>query len=240
VNPKREQPYSGPSGTVAGTVVIKGDEAPANEQLKEIPEECLSARERYRQLFREGMLRSAPDVFVAVTGYSGYVPAKEDAVLVTGKGCAFDTRTVGMTFGQALEVASKDSRAYVPELLGARGTAQMVATPMGKPVEMYPTKPGRYVLVDSMRTFAKAEVLVVAYSTFDVTGMDGKFEIKGVPAGKVKLDALLPSVMVNSHQEITVKANETTEVDLALEFDRAKWDEAVKTFKKPEKAEKSL
>jgi hypothetical protein len=113
VNPKREQPYSGPSGTVAGTVVIKGDEAPANEQLKEIPEECLSARERYRQLFREGMLRSAPDVFVAVTGYSGYVPAKEDAVLVTGKGCAFDTRTVGMTFGQALEVASKDSRAYV-------------------------------------------------------------------------------------------------------------------------------
>lgn len=227
VNPKREQPYSGPTGTVAGTVVISGDKAPPSDELEKIPDDCLSAREMYRERFREGMLRSAADVFVAVTGYSGYVPAKDDNRVVSARGCAFETRTVGLTYGQGLEVASKDSRGYVPELLGAHAAAQMVATPGGKPVKLYPGKPGRYVLVDSMRTFAKAEVFVVAYATFDVTGMDGKFEIRGVPVGKAKLDALLPSVMLNAHQEITVEAGKTTDVDLELSFDRAGWDKAM-------------
>jgi hypothetical protein len=226
VNPKREPAYAGPTGTVSGSVVIAGDQAPPMASVKEIPADCLAAREAYRDLFREGMLRSAADVFVAVTGYSGYVPARQDTRLVKAKGCAFETRTVGLTFGQALEVVSKDARPYVPELLGARTTAQMVATPGGSPVKLYPTETGRYVLVDSMRIFAKADVLVVAYSTFDVTGMDGKFEIKGVPVGKAKLDALLPGAMLSTHEEITVEAGKTVNVDLELAFDKARRDAA--------------
>jgi hypothetical protein len=228
VNPKQEQPYSGPTGTVAGTVVIAGGQAPPNENADEIPPECLQARETYRELFREGMVRSLADVFVAVTGYSGYVPAKEDVRLIKARGCAFETRTVGVTYGQAIDVQSKDMKAYVPGLLGSRSTAQMVATPGGKPVRMYPSKAGRYVLVDSMRTFAQADVLVVAYATFDVTGMDGKFEIEDVPVGKVRVDALLPSLMLTSQEEVEVEEGKTTEVEFTLEFDESKWKKAGK------------
>jgi hypothetical protein len=170
-------------------------------------------------------MRSAADVFVAVTGYEGYLPATKDVEAVAAAGCAFDTRTVGLTFGQALDIASKDRRPYVPELLGARLTAQLVATPGGDPVRLYPQRPGRYLLVDSMRTFAAAEVLVVAYRTFDVTGLDGKFEIKDIPVGKVKLNALLPAAMLTTEREITIEAGKTTTVDLELKFDKTVYAE---------------
>jgi len=221
VNPKRQPTYQGPTGTVEGSVVLVGDETPDKpDWLKPIPNECLAAREIYGKLFREGMLRSVADVFVAVTGYEGYVPAPKDEKLLEAKGCAFGTRTIGLTFGQALDVVSKDMRAYVPELLGGRSTAQLVVTPGGKPVRLYPQRPGRFMLVDSMRTFAKADVLVVAYSTFDVTGLDGKFRIEKVPAGKVKLNALLPAAMLTTERDITVEAGKTLNLDLELKFDK--------------------
>lgn len=227
VNPKREPAYSGPTGTVAGTVVITGDPAPEKaEWIASIPKECLAARETYKKLFREGLMRSVADVFVAVTGYQGYVPAPTDEQVVEAGGCAFGTRTVGLTFGQGLDVVSKDARAYVPELLGAKSTAQLVVTPGGKPIRLYPQRPGRFVLVDSMRTFATAEVLVVAYPTFDVTGLDGKFEIKNVPVGKVKLNALLPAAMLTTERDITVEAGKTTTAELELEFNHKSWEKA--------------
>lgn len=226
VNPKRQPAYKGPMGTVEGSVVLVGDETPDKPKwLEPIPAECLAAREMYGKLIREGMMRSVADVFVAVTGYEGYVPAAKDEKLLEAKGCAFGTRTVGLTFGQALDIASKDMRAYVPELVGARTTAQLVATPGGQPIRLYPQRPGRFMLVDSMRIFAKADVLVVAYSTFDVTGLDGKFRIENVPAGKVKLNALLPAAMLTTEREITVQAGKTLTVELELEFDQKKYAE---------------
>jgi hypothetical protein len=229
VNPKREQAYAGPTGHVVGAVAVTGDEALEDpEWLEPIPKACLAAREAYKKLFREGMMRSVADVFVAVTGYKGYVPAREDAKLVQAKGCAFETRTVGLTYGQRLDIVSRDARSYVPELLGGRTTAQLVATPGGDPVQLFPQRPGRYILVDSMRTFAAVEVLVVAYATFDVTGLNGKFEIKDVPVGKVKLSALLPSAMLTAEQDIVVEAGKTLNVDLELKFDRAQYEKAEK------------
>jgi hypothetical protein len=227
VNPKRQPAYSGPTGTVAGSVVINGDPAPEKEEwIESIPKDCLAAREIYEKLFREGLMRSLADVFVAVTGYEGYVPALVDQKLVEASGCAFGTKTIGLTYGQGLDVVSKDVRAYVPELLGAKNAAQLVVTPGGKPIRLYPQRPGRYVLMDSMRTFATAEVLVVAYPTFDVTGLDGKFEIKNVPVGQVKLNALLPAAMLTTERDITVEAGKTTSVELELEFDRKAWETA--------------
>ncbi|MEK7215276.1 MAG: amidohydrolase family protein, partial [Chloroflexota bacterium] len=45
------------------------------------------------------------------------------------KRCFWGTRTIGLTIGQNLHIFSKDREAYVPELLGAPGQPQIVATP---------------------------------------------------------------------------------------------------------------
>lgn len=222
VNPKGEQAYSGPTGSVRGIIRVTGDKAPEQpDVLAQIPSGCDRAKEVYGALFREGPGRTLGDALVAVTGYKGYVPSRRQVFTVEAQGCAWSTRTVALTFGERLEVVAKDRRAYVPDLLGARVPVQLLALPGGSGSAMYPEAPGRYVLVDSMRIYARAEVLVLKYSTFDVTGLDGKYSIEGIPAGPVSINALLPSTMSTVQRDIVIEEGKTLDLDLEVSFDAA-------------------
>lgn len=225
VDPNAEAPYSGPIGSVAGTIHVQGDAAPDQpEVLAKIEAKCAPARAVYGKLFREGDGRTLADVLVAATGYKGYLPARSPVHLVHAKGCAWQSRTIALMFGQRLDVKSDDGRPYLPQLLGAGMASQMVAVPGGDAVRLYASKPGRYVLTDSLYPFMFADVLVVKYPTTTVTGLDGKYRLDGIPAGKVKISAFLPMIMQSSSQEVTIKSGETANVDLVLTFDRAKYE----------------
>lgn len=220
VNPENRPAYAGPTGAVRGVVTATGDRAPvATAHLQKITGNCPEAREMYGHVFREGMMRSLADVLVAVTGYDGYVPEKEAKQIVAARGCAFSTRTIGLTFGQSIDIVSKDREAYVPNLLGARMKAQLLALPGGVGSTVYPPEPGHYVLTDDMKLFMMADVFVVKYSTHDVTGVDGRFEITGIPVGKARISALLPSTQAVVEKDIEVKAGATLELALELPFD---------------------
>lgn len=220
VNPKHRKPYSGPTGTIEGTITITGDEPPTmTKVLKIIPAKCDKAAAMYGKLFRVDAQKHLADALVAVTGYDAFIPARSDSKMVVGHGCAWDTRTVALTFGQKLEVRSRGRTPYVPELLGAHMASQMVAIPGGSPVILLPDKPGRYQLLDSMHLFMKANVLVLGYSTFAVTGSDGHYEIKGIPAGgKVTVTAFLPQTMGHVGRRVKVEPGKTTQVDLQLTY----------------------
>ena len=85
-------------------------------------------------------------MLVAVTGYKGYVPAAAPTVKVEARDCTWGRRTVAVTFGQHLEVFAKDGDGYLPRLVGVRSPAVHVAIPGGRPVNVYPTRPGRFLL----------------------------------------------------------------------------------------------
>lgn len=228
-NPKKREPYGGPVGSVIGVIQASGDPVPPTpHELQKMEANCTDSRTMFGTLFREGKNRELADVLVAVTEYEGFVPAKEKYVVVKAKGCAWDRRTIAMTYGQSLEIQGIDNRPYVPELLGQPMPAQLFVLPTAPSVRIPPQKPGRYMLVDSMRLFNKAEVFVVPYATVDVTGLDGKFEIKGIPAGKVKVSALLPQTMAVTEKEVTIQAGQTTVVDLTIPFSRAQYDKMEK------------
>lgn len=223
VNPKGEPAYSGPTGGVRGTVTATGDAATTmDELLAKIPDSCAPAREAYRSLFREGLMRSLGDVLVAVTGYQGYVPEREPTVTVEARQCSFNTRTVALTYGQSLRVVSKDNEPYVPALLGAPQPVQMVAMPHGSGTDLYPPRPGRFMLSDSIKVFMLADVFVLKFATHAVTGLDGRYEITGIPAGEVKINALLPSTGAVAEKTITIEAGKTIEVNLEIPFDKSK------------------
>jgi hypothetical protein len=227
VNPKGEAPYSGPTGTIAGTITVSGDPAPdMPEAISKIPADCESAKDTYGKLFREGPGRGLADVVVGVTGYAGYLPEDTPAEIADASGCAWNARTYVLTFGQSLDVRSRDSRPYVPDLMGARLKAQLVAMPRGDAIHLYPEQPGRFQLVDSMRLFMLADVLVVKFPTHAVTGLDGRFVIPHVPVGKVSVSALLPATMEQAQKDVEVHAGELVDVTMALAFDRKKWDAA--------------
>ena len=225
VNGNGEAPYAGATGTIGGTITISGDPAPDMPEITAaIPADCEGAKEMYGKLFREGANRALADVVVGVTGYSGYLPEDAPAQLADATGCAWNSRTYVLTFGQSLDVRSRDSRPYVPDLLGAKLKAQLVALPRGEAIHLYPEQPGRYQLTDSMRIFMMAEVLVVKFRTHAVTGVDGRYVIPRVPVGKVKVSALLPVTQAHIEKEVEVHAGELVDVPLTLTFDRKAWD----------------
>lgn len=227
VNPEGMPAYDGPVGTVRGRVVVTGDTAPElSAVLAKVPAHCTAGRETYGRLFREGPGRSLADVLVAVTGYKGYVPEREPNVRIEAKGCSFGTKTIAMTLGQRIEVLSRDAEAYVPELLGERGQPQLVAVPGAKSGStLYPTKVGRFVLIDNLKLFMTAEVLVLKYPTHAVTGLDGRFEITNVPAGPAMVSALLPVTGATAGKPVSVEAGKATEeLVFELDFDRAAYE----------------
>jgi len=224
VNPTKLPAYTGPTGIIEGTVHIKGDQAP--EVPLKLPPACMGAERTYGRLFREGDHRTAADVLIAVTGFEGYVPETEEAEAVTIDNCAYSTRTIAMTFGQHLEVKNLDAKnSFIPVLQGSRFTAYMVAVPKGSPVKLYPHRVGQYELVDNMnRSWMSADTFVLKYATHVVTGLDGHFRLEGIPAGEVKVNALLPAINATEGKKITVKAGETTKVDFVITFDKTKFD----------------
>jgi hypothetical protein len=223
VNPKGEPAYDGPSGGVRGTVTISGDPPPTMDALlAKIPDKCAAARQAYAPMFREGLMRSLGDALVAVTGYQGYVPEREPSVTIEAKDCVFSARTVALTYGQSLRLVSRDRDAYVPVLLGSPQPAQLLAMPGGSGTELYPSHPGRFMLSDSIKVFMFADVFVLKYATHAVTGLDGRYEIQGIPSGEVKVSALLPSTGTSAERTVTISAGKTVEVNLELTFDEKK------------------
>jgi hypothetical protein len=217
LNPGHENPYSGPVGHVSGTVHASGDSPPTMpDVLRKIPPRCKDARAFYGRRFREGPNRELGDVLVAVTGYAGYVPPSEPFKTVVIRGCAFESRTIALTFGQSLHVLNKGGEAFMPDLRGARSAAIMVAVPGGDAVKLFPDRVGQYELVDRSQNYARADVFVLKYPTTAVTGIDGKFTISAIPVGEVTVSALLPATGQTAQKRVTIVAGETVNVDFEL------------------------
>ncbi|MET0592655.1 MAG: hypothetical protein ABW133_08150, partial [Polyangiaceae bacterium] len=172
------------------------------------------------------------DAMVAVTGYEGYIPPQADAYPVSIRGCAYDRRTVVLTYGQRIEVTNRDTKhSYLPQLEGGNSPAQLIAMPKGDPVKLYPLEVGHYALREGMKSTAwmYADIYVLQYSTHAVTGLDGRYRISGIPAGKVKVSVYLPSVDSELHpdtgipissldKEVEIKDGETTKLDIEFPY----------------------
>ena len=223
VNPKSQPAYAGPTGTLRGTVHITGD-PPPELSLKYPDSPCAGeARAVHGKLFRVGQDGALADALVAVTGYPAYVPAKAEAVKATIHKCALSTRTLVAMFGQRIEIANLDSvDSYMPYLDGAPTSAILVAIPKGDAVRLYPPQPGHYLIRDQLpNNHMTADVFVLAYGTTAVTGLDGKYEITGIPVGQVAVNAMLPATKKSAGQRIEIKPGDNT-LDLTLTFDAAK------------------
>jgi hypothetical protein len=238
LNPKGLAVYSGPVGTLSGLVKISGDEPPLVPEmvskLDELPSgACPRARELHRKLYRQGVDRTLADVLVTVTEYQGFLPARGEAVRVEAKGCAFDARILAMTFGQHLDVFNLDNQGYMPRLIGVPSHALRVALPGGPPVPVFAPKPGQYMLVDQTRDYMRSDLFVLNYPTFDVTGLDGKFSIAGVPAGKVKVTAYSPALGKVVEQTIEVEAGSDKALTFEIAFSESEYRERLRASSEP-------
>ena len=78
----------------------------------------------------------------------------------------------------------------------------------------------------------RSEVYVLNYPTFDVTGLDGVFEISGVPAGDVKVTAYSPALGKLNEQRVKIQSGVTQQLKFQLDFSQAEYEAALR--KRPE------
>jgi hypothetical protein len=219
VNPEKLPPYTGPTGSVEGTIRVIGDPAPviAADFTK-----CGDAQKTWGHKFREGPpdekgARPLADAVVVITGYRGfYLPEQQEAKEVRIEGCAYTTRTATMTFGQRLEVKNLSRDFWTPVLEPGSNMVLMMATPNGDPAKIYPKKPGHYLLTDRDRKYAVVDVYAFLHPLHTASDLTGHYRIDGLPLGKVKVSSTHPQIDANAEAELVVQEGVVQKVDLVL------------------------
>ncbi len=225
VNPSHLPAYDGPTGSIEGTIRVDGPAAPDKKGLEF--GKCRDAAIIYGKLFREGSVAAADgsrplaDAIVAITGYEGfYVPERNDAVKITIDGCAVSAKTVAMTFGQRLDVASTANEIWAPTLTQAPTPALMVVNSHTDPVKLYPPHPGYFTLVDTTlaHSYASVDVYALLQPLHAVSGLDGHYRIDGAPVGKMKVNARLAAIGREASADVEVAKGVVQHVDLVLHY----------------------
>lgn len=223
VNPDRLPAYSGPTGSVEGVVSVVGDAPPA------VPADfsrCPDAQKTWGTEFREGPetdagARALADAVVVITGYKGFfIPEKHEAKTIDIVGCAYERRTVTLTFGQRLEVKNRTSDFWTPILEPASRRVMMMAAPNGDPVRIYPKKWGRHLLVDHDRAYVGVDVFVFFHPLHAATDLTGHYRIDGLPVGKVQVNATHPRFDGGATVDLDVREGVVHRVDLTLHYTR--------------------
>lgn len=224
VNPGNLPVYQGPTGSVEGTIVVKGAEPPA---VTADFSRCPDAAATYGVKFRMGPPNAElgghalADAVVAVTGYEGFVPAKSDRVAVSFEGCAYDRRTILMTFGQRLEVLNHAKKQLItPDIDGLPVVALRIAAPNSiAPVNLYPPNPGRFHLIDrGVLKYVDNDIFVLFHPLHAATDLKGSYRIDGIPVGKATVNVAHPSFSGDAAKAVEITANVVTRVDLVLTF----------------------
>jgi len=224
VNPENLPVYSGATGIVEGTVLVRGPDSPEVPGLN--VKACPAAMDTYGKLFRAGParadgLRPVADAVVAITGYSGYyLPEAHEAhqVVITAS-CGYRQRAIAMTFGQRLEVVNDSKIPFAPELDDVFQPAVMMAPPQrnGDPVKIYPPHPGHFLLLDHLQPFVQGDLYVLRQPLHAVTDLDGHFRIEDVPTAKLRIGAQLANVG-EAQKDVEVRTNVVEDLEIVLTY----------------------
>jgi hypothetical protein len=210
------------TASVAGKISFEGT-APAAEKVK------LSADAKCAAMHKDGLERQPikvkdgglADVLVYVkSGASGTYPAPAEDVLLDQHGCDYTPHMVAMVAGQKLKIRNSDDTLHN---IHPRPQVNQEFN-VGQPRQG----------MESEKTFDKAEMLipvgcdvhpwmrayisVLSNPFFAVTGEDGSFTIKGLPAGTYDIEAVHGKLGAEKAVSgtVTVKDGEAAKLDLTL------------------------
>lgn len=200
-SPKSPEGPKAPAGEPGrlGTAVVSGRVTlagvpPANEKVTmgtdpfcsgqhpdgvELPEYAVGA---------DGALAN---VLLRVTaGVTGVYPAPAGAKRLDQKGCTFSPRVLALMPGQPLDLVSSDATLHNVHAVAKENRAFNLGMPApGTRFTRTFEKPEIVAFRCDVHPWMRAFVAVVPHPFFAVTGADGRYEIRGLPAGTYTVQA---------------------------------------------------
>jgi plastocyanin len=214
---------AGPTGTIRGVVRLNGT-PPPNPPIRMRADPMCDEANGGRTVPYESVV-TGPDgglanVFVSLDGtFPNAPPPAPQPVLVDQIACLYTPRVVGLQLGRTLRIRNSD-----PGLHNVHGASETIeGFNIGQPSagitnDITPRAEGLLRLQCDVHAWMVAFVHVVSHPYFDVTGRDGAFEIRGVPAGVYtirswheKYGELTSSVSVETNQATEVALTYTAE-----------------------------
>jgi len=211
------------SASVAGKIKFEGTvQAPEKVKLNADPK-CAAMHkdglERWQVHVKDGGLA---DVLVYVkAGVSGTYPVPTEPVLMDQKGCDYTPHMVAMRAGQPLKIRNSDDTLHNihprpqvnPEFNIGQPRQGMESVREG---EKGFAKPEIMIPVGcDVHPWMRAFISVLDNPFFAVSGEDGSFEIKGLPAGEYEIEATHGKLKSQS-QKVTVKDGEAAKLDFTF------------------------
>lgn len=179
-----------PTGVIKGRVRVAGTPPPNSAIWMRGDPMCHQAGPVAQESVVAGRDGSLANVFVRVGGTFPATPAPTEPVAIDQRGCLYSPRVVGIRVGQPLRVSNSDSGLHNVHGLSTGTDGFNVAQPlMGMSNQFRLRTEGILRVVCDMHPWMVAFVGVVDHPYFAVTGADGTFEIRDVPAGAHTIEA---------------------------------------------------
>jgi plastocyanin len=209
------------AGSVKGKATLEGT-APQRRQLQMSADpKCEAANPggRLGEVFVVSEGGGLQNVFVYVkegVTQKPATPPAQDAV-IDQRGCMYSPHVLGMVVGQTLEIRNSDDTLHNVHALPANSKQFNNAMPMkGMTIKKKFTAPEVMVRVKcDVHPWMAAYIGVLDHPYFAVSGADGSFEIKDLPAGTYTIEAWHENAGTQT-QQVTVPADGAATADFSF------------------------
>ena len=207
------------AGTVSGTVKFEGT-APKLRALK-MDADPGCAKKHSGPVMPEVLVlgdgNTMANIFVRVTGVGGSHSAPSDPVVMDQNGCQYNPHVMGVMVDQKFLIKNSDGLLHnvhsLPKINQGFNRAMPAAVTEAK--YTFDKEELMFKIKCDVHPWMNAWVGVMTHPFFDVTGQDGKFEIKNLPAGTYEIEVWHERLGTKS-SSVTVGADDTKTVDFTL------------------------
>ncbi len=217
------------AGDVSGKVVLEG--APGKNDVIKMNADPVCLREakgtQTQEFFVVGEGGAMQNVFVYVKDGLGSrtFTAPTESVKLDQKGCRYNPHVFGVMVGQSIEILNSDPTLHnihaVPKANSEFNTAQPIQNM--KTTHTFTAKEVMVPIKCDVHGWMNAYVGVLDHPYFSVSGQDGTFDLKKLPAGTYTIEAWQER-LGSQTQSVTIGPKETKEITFTFKSTAAATD----------------
>ena len=213
------QPAIAAGGAVVSGKVTLSSAAPAMAKIK-MNADSVCLQQHKDAVMTQDVVANGSNLqyaLVYVDGVTGSYPAPANAVTLTQIGCMYEPHLFAAQVGQKVTIINNDGTLHNVNCQATTNKKFNLAQPVkGMKTDKVFDQPEIGIpLKCNVHPWMHAVGAIFAHPFFAVTGADGSFSIKGLPAGKYTLKVWHEKLGTKS-QEITVTEGETKSVNFSL------------------------